>query len=80
MKYGITPALIMVLMLSCRKDKGAGEPETTIDPMPQFAVSVQNFELNSMLLKREISYTRNNPLLKNVRLFNYDKFILKARP
>jgi len=40
--------------------------------MPQFSVSPKTFELTSKFLKKEISYTKNNPLLKNVRLFYYD--------
>jgi hypothetical protein len=59
-------------MLSCNKETTAPEPQPTTDPMPQFAVSAKTFESSSKLLKREISYTKNNPLLKNVRMFAYD--------
>ena len=62
----------MFFVLSCSKDKGSSEPEPTIDPIPQFSVSAETFELTSRFLKREVSYTRNNPLLKNVKLFSYD--------
>ncbi len=72
MKYSIVPALLMVLMLSCNKESSAPEPQSTIDPMPQFAVSAKTFESSSRLLKREISYIKNNPFLKNVRMFAYD--------
>jgi len=62
----------MFLMLSCSKEISTPDPQPTIDPMPQFAVSSQKFESSSRLLQREISYTRNSPLLKNVRMFAYD--------
>ena len=61
-----------LIFSGCSKDKSNPEPQPTIDPMPQFAMSAQKFEHSSRLLKREISYTRNNPLLKNVRMFTYD--------
>jgi hypothetical protein len=72
MKYGIVPALLMAFMFSCNKEISDPEPQPTVDPMPQFAVSAQKFESSSKLLKREVSYTKNNPLLKNVRMFAYD--------
>jgi hypothetical protein len=72
MKYGIISALLMVLIASCNKEVSDPEPQLTVDPMPQFAVSAQKFESSSRLLKREVSYTNNNPFLKNVRMFAYD--------
>jgi len=66
------PALLILLMLSCNKEITAPKSQPTIDPMPQFAVSAKTFEVSAKLLKREISYTKNNPLLKNVRIFTYD--------
>jgi len=71
MKYCVIPTLLMIVILSCSKDKSSSEQEPTIDPIPQFSVSPKTFELSSKFLKKEISYT-NNPLLKNVRLFYYD--------
>ena len=62
----------MIFMLSCNKEKNDPEPQPTIDPMPQFAVSAKTFASSSRLLKREISYTKNNALLKSVRMFAYD--------
>ena len=72
MKYSFIPALIFIIMLSCNKEITAPAPQPTIDLMPQFAVSAKTFEVSSKLLKREISYTKNNPFLKNVRMFTYD--------
>lgn len=72
MKYCVIPTLLMIVILSCSKDKSSSEQEPTIDPIPQFSVSPKTFELSSKFLKKEISYTKNNPLLKNVRLFYYD--------
>lgn len=72
MKHNIPPALLLVLMLSCNKKIDVLEPQPTVDPMPQFAVSAQKLESSSKLLKREISYIKNNLLLKNVRIFTYD--------
>ena len=72
MKYSIIPALLMVFSLSCNKEISDPEPQPTVDPMPQFAVSAKTFESSSRLLKREISFTKNNPFLKNVRMFTYD--------
>ena len=72
MKYSFIPALLFIIMLSCNKEITAPEPQPTIDPMPQFAVSAKTVEVSSKLLKREISYTKNNPFLKNVRMFTYD--------
>jgi len=72
MKYAIILTLLLVLMLSCDKGVSDPQPQPTADPMPQFAVSAQKFESSSKLLKREVSYTKNNSLLKNVRMFAYD--------
>ena len=72
MKYCFIPALLMIFMFSCSKGKSSSEQEPTVDPIPQFSVSSKEFELSSKFLKREISYTKTNPLLKNVRLFSYD--------
>ena len=72
MKYSIITAVLMVFALSCNKEISDPEPQPTIDPMPQFAVSAKTLESSSRLLKREVSYTKNNPLLKNVRVFAYD--------
>jgi len=72
MKYIIISVLLAILMFSCNKEVSDPKPEPTVDPMPQFAVSAQKFESSSKLLKREVSYTKNNPLLKNVRIFAYD--------
>ncbi len=72
MKYWFIPVLVMIFILSCTKDKSSSEPDPSIDPIPQFSVSAKKFQLSSKFLKREISYTRNSPLLKNVRLFSYD--------
>jgi len=73
MKYGIIPVLLLLFMLSCNKEVNFVEPQPATDPIPQFAVTAQEIsEPSSRLLKREISYTQNNPLLKNVRLFTYD--------
>ena len=62
----------MIFILSCNKEISPPEPEPGTDPIPQFSVSAETFEVSSKFLKREISYTKNNPLLKNVRLFIYD--------
>lgn len=72
MKYCCIPALLMIFILSCRKDKSSPEPEPTIDPIPQFSVTAKTFQFSSKLLKREIFYTKTNPLLKSVRIFSYD--------
>ena len=78
MKYSIH-LLLITLFLSCSKDKSVPDPAPTInptptiDPIPQFAVTAQKIsESSSKLLKREVSYTKNNPNLKNVREFSYD--------
>ena len=71
MKYRFIPALVMISILSCSKESSP-EPDPAIDPIPQFAVSPETFELSSRFLKKEVSYTKNNPLIKNVRLFSYD--------
>ena len=71
MKYRFIPALVMIFILSCSKESSP-EPDPAIDPIPQFAVSQETFELSSRFLKKEISYTKSNPLLKNVRIFSYD--------
>jgi hypothetical protein len=72
MKYSITPVLLMIFIFSCSKEESASGPEAAIDPIPQFSVSLKTFQVSSKFLKKEISYTKNNPLLKNVRLFSYD--------
>jgi len=72
MKYSFIAALLIVIMLSCNKEITAPEPQPTIDPMPQFAVSAKTFEASVKFLKREIFYTKSNPLVKNVRIFTYD--------
>jgi len=77
MKYSIIHILLMMFLLSCSKNKSAPDPTPPptplIDPIPQFAVTAQKIsESSSKLLKREVSYTKNNPFLKNVREFSYD--------
>ena len=71
MRDYIIPVLLMIFILSCNKEISP-EPEPTTDPIPQFSVSAKTFEASSKFLKREVSYNKTNPLLKNVRLFTYD--------
>ena len=72
MKYNILPALLLIFALSCSKEKKPTEPQPATDPIPQFAMSAAKLQNTSKLLKREVSYIKDNPLLKNVRLFTYD--------
>jgi hypothetical protein len=72
MKNYCLPALMMLFLLSCKRDKDTTDSDPMIDPIPQFAVSETTFQPSSKFLKREISYTKGNPLLKQVRLFTYD--------
>jgi len=61
-----------MIFLSCNKETNESTPDPTADPIPQFSVSAKTFETSSKFLRKEISYNRTNPLLKNVRLFSYD--------
>ena len=72
MKYYFIPSLFMIFMLSCSKDNSSSQPDPEIDAIPQFSVSAKTFEFSSKFLRREVSYNKSNPLLKNVRLFAYD--------
>ena len=72
MKYSLLSALLLLFMLSCKKENHSPEPEPPVDPIPQFSVSGSTFLPTSRFIKREISFTTNNPALKNVRLFTYD--------
>lgn len=72
MRYRFIPALLIIFILSCSKEVSPPDPEPDIDPIPQFAVSEETFETSSKFLKREVSYNKNNPLLKSVRIFTYD--------
>jgi hypothetical protein len=73
MKYSFIPVLIAICLFSCNKDKSSAQPEPGADPIPQFAVITAKFQNTSKFIRREISYFRNNPHLKNVRIFSYDQ-------
>ena len=72
MRNCFIPALLLIFIFSCNKKIDPPGPEPNTDPIPQFSVSEKTFETSSKFLKREILYNKNNPLLKYVRLFNYD--------
>ncbi|HUC80587.1 MAG TPA: hypothetical protein VMR70_06700 [Flavisolibacter sp.] len=73
LQYGFILSFIFCL-LACTKDvsKQEEKEKPLADPIPQFAVSSAKFQSTAKFLKREISYTKTAPFLKNIRLFTYD--------
>jgi hypothetical protein len=72
MKYAIISFLFISVLVSCKKEESPTKTDPVVDPIPQFSVSSARFKTASRFIKRELSYTRDNPLLKMVRLFSYD--------
>ncbi len=72
MKNPIIQTLLLILLFSCTKEHSVSNKQTVSDPIPQFSVSAVNFSHASKLIKQEVSYTQNNPLLKQVKRFSYD--------
>lgn len=72
MKNSLLYSFLILLLFSCTKEDSATTLKTDLDRIPQFAMSAAKFQQSTKFLKREVSYSKNNPLLKNVRLFAYD--------
>ncbi|MGZ8559267.1 MAG: hypothetical protein ACXWWC_13075 [Chitinophagaceae bacterium] len=72
MRYGFLPTLLVIFLISCAKERSISHQTITNDTIPQFSVSAAKFTPSSKFLRREVSYTINNPFLKNVKLFTYD--------
>jgi hypothetical protein len=62
MKYRMLIAFALLAFLSCQKENNSPIQEPPVDSIPQLP----------KLLKREVSYTKNKPQLKWVKLFTYD--------
>jgi hypothetical protein len=72
MKHSCIALLSVLLLLSCTKNAENPGPVPVSDPIPQFAVSAAKFQASIKLIKREVSYLRTSPNIKDVRLFAYD--------
>ena len=64
--------LLALSLFSCTKEESYTTPNTNLNALPQFAMTAVKFRSTELLLKKEVFYTRNTPLLKQVKLFSYD--------